>query len=199
MRFKRGALRAGLLLGALAAMLAIPGSASADGTVEVELNEFNVIPDITSVEGGEVTFNLNNTGDFPHNLRVIRTDLAPDALPATEGEADESQLDVVASSADMNGGESLTLTANLSPGNYVLICNIKAPGFDGHYGAGMYVGFQVTGDGPSAPAVGSAGLGLEEDGSGLSSTMLGVMLAGGVVALGALGFAGRSAYRRTRA
>lgn len=46
--------------------------------------------------------------------------------------------------SDLGSGKSATTTLDLSPGKYVLICNVS-----GHYEDGMYIAFEVTaGDTP---------------------------------------------------
>ncbi len=73
-------------------------------------------------------------------MRIVATDLAPDALPTDDATftVDESQLEIVASSEDLNPGEQETLTADLEAGDYVMICNIPT-----HYDAGMVTTFTV--------------------------------------------------------
>lgn len=109
-------------------------------TADVDLTEtpFSVTASPESASAGDVTFNVSNTGVIVHNFRAIKTDLAPDALPTADGQADESQLDVVASSSDLDGGGSEEVAATLETGSYVLICNIV-----GHYEAGMTTAFTV--------------------------------------------------------
>ncbi len=106
--------------------------------VDVTMTEFSVTSLVDTVPAGTVKFVVRNTGAIDHNLRVIKTDLAPDALPTDAGEADESQLDVIASTEDFGAGESRDVSADLEPGSYVLICN-----FVGHYQSGMTVAFTV--------------------------------------------------------
>ncbi len=114
---------------------------AAETSVDVSLTEFVLEPSVDSVPAGTVTFNVTSDGAIFHNLRVIATDLAPDGLPtddATFG-VDESQLDVVASSADLDPGDAEELTVDLEAGSYVLICNIPT-----HYDIGMTVAFTVN-------------------------------------------------------
>ncbi len=106
--------------------------------VDVTMAEFSVTPSVESVPAGTVTFVARNTGAIDHNFRLIKTDLAPDALPTDAGLADESQLDVIASTEDFGAGESRDVSADLEPGSYLLICN-----FVGHYESGMTVAFTV--------------------------------------------------------
>ena len=132
-----------LLLVGAAALSAQP--AVAQETVAVSLNgaPFEVLVKPSSVAAGAVDFEVINDGaGLPHNLRVIRTDLAPDALPV-DGDTnmvDESRVDVVASSQDLLQGETETVSATLPGGSYVLICNLPS-----HYLAGQYTAFSVTG------------------------------------------------------
>ena len=54
--------------------------------VTVDLSEWAVSPDTNTVRAGEVYFLANNIGpDDPHELVIIRTDLAPGALPVNRG------------------------------------------------------------------------------------------------------------------
>lgn len=116
------------------------GTSSEASTVDVGLTEFTVSPSPESTAAGSVTFNLSNDGVTPHNLRVIRTDLAADALPVDEAAfaVDEAQVDVVASSEDIDTGATGELAADLEAGSYVLICNVAS-----HYESGMAVAFTV--------------------------------------------------------
>ena len=114
--------------------------AAAETSVDVRLIEFAVELSVDSVPAGTVTFNTSSEGAIFHNVKVIATDLAPDALPIDDAlfAVDEEQVDVVASTADLDPGEQETLTVELAAGSYVLICNIP-----GHYEGGMATAFTV--------------------------------------------------------
>lgn len=114
--------------------------AASETTIDVSLREFVVEPSIDTAPAGTITFNVTSDASIFHNLKVIATDLAPDALPVDDAlfAVDEEQVDVVASTADLDPGEQETLTVELAAGSYVLICNIPT-----HYGAGMTVVFTV--------------------------------------------------------
>jgi len=101
---------------------------------------FGVTVDPASTAAGSVTFNVTNTGTIIHNLRVIKTELAPDALPLTSDSfyVDEEQVEVVGSIAEFTSGQPETLTVDLAAGGYVLICNVAT-----HYESGMYTTFTV--------------------------------------------------------
>jgi uncharacterized cupredoxin-like copper-binding protein len=108
--------------------------------VKVSLTEFTVTPDSSSVAAGPVAFDVTNIGAAPHNFRIIKTDLAPDKLPVANSQADETQVTVVAGSSAsfIAVGASDAVSANLTPGNYVLICNVPT-----HYQSGMHAAFTV--------------------------------------------------------
>lgn len=110
-------------------------------TVRVELKDFEVIPEDLSTSAGQVTFEVENTGSMAHELAVVKTDLAPDALPLDEAVVDEdaSGLEVIGRIEQFEAGQTRSGTFSLSAGNYALICNIP-----GHYGAGMTIGFAVS-------------------------------------------------------
>ena len=133
------------------ALLALPsGQAGAQQQVAVSLNDvpYEVTANPSSVAAGAVDFQVSNDGlGLPHNLLVIRTDLAPDALPMSGGQVDESQVNVVAAtSQNLVQGATETVSANLAGGNYVLICNVS-----NHYGQGMYTAFTVIGAPTATP------------------------------------------------
>jgi hypothetical protein len=107
-------------------------------TVGVALEDFSLTPDVSSAPHGEITFAAQNLGATPHELLVIRTDLAADALPVDGAEVDESGLDVVVRLSDIAPGMSVAGEVELEPGSYVLFCNVP-----GHYGLGMTAGFTL--------------------------------------------------------
>ena len=111
-------------------------------TVQVELKEFSVTANPTSAPAGEVQFVASNTGAIDHELVIIKTDLAPDALPVVDNKANEDSpgVQVVDEIEEFDPGRQETKSVNLAAGKYVLICNIV-----GHYEAGMRTAFTVTG------------------------------------------------------
>lgn len=120
------------------------------GTTEVQLSEFAVSPSPGSLSAGEITFDATNAGEFPHELVVARSDLAPDALPTAEdGGVDESQVTVIGR-IDVFDPGTMSLALDLDEGAYVLYCNIVFVAEEGadpfsHYASGMTTGFTVSG------------------------------------------------------
>ena len=125
------------------------GTAAGEGTeVDVTLKEFEVITETDSVEAGEITFNVENTGpDDIHEFVVLKTDLEPDALPTVaDGSVDEGSedIEVLGEIEDLPVGETQSLTVTLTSGSYVLICNIyDATEDEAHYAEGMSTAFTV--------------------------------------------------------
>jgi hypothetical protein len=120
------------------------------GTVAVTLQEFSVLPESDTASAGEVTFEATNEGpNDPHELVVIRTDLAPDALPTTEeGGVDEEGegIEVIGEIEEFPVGETESATFDLEAGSYVLICNIveeEDGELESHYVEGMRTAFAV--------------------------------------------------------
>ena len=148
-----GALAA-LALAAVACNAGASPSASAPAgggtTVNVTVQEFSVTPESESAPAGEVTFHVTNDGpNDVHEFVVVKTDLAPDALPtADDGSFDEDGqgVEVIDEIEEIPVGESQDLTVSLEPGAYVVLCN-RVETEDGeaesHYAKGMHAAFTV--------------------------------------------------------
>ena len=115
--------------------------------VAVTLQEWAVIPDTTTIKAGEVTFNATNAGpDDPHELVVIKTDLGLLSLPTgADGKVDEqgAGLTVIGEIAEFAVGAKASGTLTLTPGKYLLICNVLDAEGDAHYGKGMTIAVTV--------------------------------------------------------
>ncbi len=137
-----------VIAAALLAGLALPACGGGGGTVEVTLQEWSVIPAEESAPAGEVTFEVENVGpNDPHELVVVKTDLAADALPTTEGKVDEEGegIEFIGEIEEFPVGETQSQAFDLEPGNYVLFCNIveeeEGGEIESHYEMGMRTGF----------------------------------------------------------
>jgi hypothetical protein len=142
-------LRALLLLGGLLAISVLFVACGGDDddddddggtstTVDAIVREWSVEPAVSSAPAGEIAFDVDNRGPaFPHQFKVIRTDLAHDALPVVGDQVDEAAVEVVFELETFESGRfgRTTLTA----GSYVLICNLPT-----HYEQGMSAPFTVT-------------------------------------------------------
>lgn len=123
-------------------------SAASDGmaataTVAATVKDMSITLDQTTIPAGEVTFNVTNEGPSVHELIVLKTDLAPDALPLDKSGAavdeEASGVTPMGEVEDVPAGEMMSFTTTLEPGSYVVICNIE-----GHYSAGMHTALTVT-------------------------------------------------------
>lgn len=114
--------------------------ADADGPVQVDVivKEFTLTAAPSTVAVGDVQFNAANQGVLGHEVVVLKTDLATDALPRRPGidRVDEDGSGEVIGEiedTELGVGQSATATMNLAAGRYILLCNLE-----GHYTAGMY-------------------------------------------------------------
>jgi uncharacterized cupredoxin-like copper-binding protein len=121
------------------------GGGGGGGGIGVKLAEWSVTPDQDTAQAGEVTFDITNDGANVHEFVVFKTDLPADQLPTTEEEGatvvdEEAEgLELIDEVEDISPGASATLTVDLEPGNYVLLCNVP-----GHYARGMHATFTVS-------------------------------------------------------
>ncbi|MEA2499374.1 MAG: hypothetical protein QOH26_1779 [Actinomycetota bacterium] len=122
---------------------------AADSTVDVQLQEWAVIPDQTSAPAGEVTINIQNTGEETHEFVVVKTDLGFRDLPTVaDGSVDEEGegIEPVDEVEDIPSGETGELTVDLDSGSYVFFCNVVEEDkgeTESHYQNGMSVAFAV--------------------------------------------------------
>jgi uncharacterized cupredoxin-like copper-binding protein len=106
------------------------GAAAAD--VDITLGDMWVKSSAPTVKAGTVSFAVKNTGATMHGYAI---DKAPVKMSG-------SALDVtgfVASGKHLAAGESETISADLKPGSYELVCHVP-----GHSMAGQHIPFTVT-------------------------------------------------------
>jgi hypothetical protein len=135
---------------ALVIFLVACGDEGEGGDLEVTLSEFSVEIDEESLEEGPITFDIDNQGEREHELLIVRTDVAADELPVNDdGSVDEDAggVDVQQEIEEIESGDDTSRDYTLSPGAYVLLCNIVEE-IDGtqtsHYAEGMHTEFTVT-------------------------------------------------------
>ncbi len=133
--------------------------ASAAGAVSVAVGDskglngpMTLVAAVNTAPAGDVTFIVKNTGTIDHEMLVLKTDTPFDKIPiadsgdppvpVTSGADKIDEADNVAETGDPNlkPGDTRTFTASgLTPGHYVLVCNLAK-----HYGLGMRAAFTVT-------------------------------------------------------
>lgn len=115
------------------------GSAGGGGgaNLDVTLTEFKIDAP-TSASAGSVTFNIKNAGTIAHEFIVVKTDTSAASLPTKDSAANLDGMTLAGEQKSVDPGKSATLTVDLQPGHYVLLCNVP-----GHYPAGMHLDFEV--------------------------------------------------------
>lgn len=106
-----------------------------------------MLPASPTVRTGTVTFDVSNAGpDWNHEMVVVKTDLALGDLPTKAGGSfDEAGtgVTIIGEAENVAVGASESLTLDLAPGKYVLVCNIIED-IRFHYPLGMRTPFEVT-------------------------------------------------------
>jgi uncharacterized cupredoxin-like copper-binding protein len=128
-----------MLLGAGVAGAALPKAT----TVIVNADEYSFAPSTPRAPAGRVRFVVHNDGRMEHDLVILRTDRAPNAIPlkGKTGRTVEHGKGVKKMGAirRIRSGEIKSDTVRLPAGHYVLVCSIA-----GHYAAGMFSEFVVS-------------------------------------------------------
>jgi uncharacterized cupredoxin-like copper-binding protein len=105
------------------------GATAAD--VNVSLGDMWIKSDKPEIAAGKVSFAVKNEGATVHGLAI-----SPTPVKQSGGMLDESAL--IDKGGDLAGGDSETVTWDLKPGSYELVC-FKP----GHYAAGQKLAFTV--------------------------------------------------------
>jgi hypothetical protein len=120
-------------------------------TAKVTLEEFSITSHPGLVQSGKVTLEVDNVGSITHELVIVRA-ASVAALPRVTqsggeravGAIDEEAIpeaDKMGESGDVPARTSVTKTFDLSPGTYVLFCNIDnkvGTTVRNHFKSGMF-------------------------------------------------------------
>ena len=109
-----------------------------DVNVIVDLKEYSITLSVASVKAGVIKFGIRNNGTMVHDFDLIKTDVAFDKLPIDSGSAKAKDDGLVKQMINIAANRSTTLSADLTAGSYVILCNVA-----GHYQLGMRVAFKV--------------------------------------------------------
>jgi uncharacterized cupredoxin-like copper-binding protein len=130
-----------------AVLVAACGGGDEAQDVSVSLKEWSVTPSLAQVTDGKVKFTVTNDGTIPHEFVVIKSDLPPNGLPVSDGKVIEDEVNLVDEIEAFAAKSTESITLDLSPGKYLLICNVteQVPGqpVTSHYQNGMTVLFLV--------------------------------------------------------
>lgn len=110
-----------------------------DVNVTVDMKEYAITVSPATFKAGSIKFGIRNNGAMVHDFDLIKTDVAFDKLPLDTGSGKAKDDGLVKQMINIAANRSTTLTADLAPGNYVIVCNIP-----GHYQLGMRVAFKVS-------------------------------------------------------
>lgn len=143
-RFRFGllALSALLAVGTWVTVSSGAAFAQASTRMTVTLLEYQIISERTDVPAGEVVFDVVNSGEEVHEFVLIKSDMDIKALPpsAIKGEVDEAAIgEFIGGFEDVPTGGMKSGALTLSPGRYILLCNLT-----GHYEGGMVSTLQVN-------------------------------------------------------
>jgi uncharacterized cupredoxin-like copper-binding protein len=119
-------------------------------TANVTLQEFSITPRPSQVKAGSVKFTVHNAGTITHEMVLVRAP-SPAALPRVATPTDERavgdvneevipKVDTIGETGDVKAGRTVVKTFTLTPGAYVMFCNIDNPSSGGvlnHFSHGM--------------------------------------------------------------
>jgi hypothetical protein len=116
------------------------GANATSNDITGTLHEWAVEVDATSAAAGDVTFTVTNEGTIGHEFLVVKTDIAVGGIPLDGDHFAEPTdgIEVINEIGEFAKGTTETLTVNLTPGTYQLVCNLPD-----HYEAGMSISFKV--------------------------------------------------------
>jgi hypothetical protein len=104
--------------------------------------------DIPAVPTGKVAFTMENAGDEPHFMYVVKLNEGATLAEALEAEAagedpDRFVAEEIGGSSTVGPGQTSVLNADLTPGTYGMLCFVSAPEGAPHAALGMAEEFTV--------------------------------------------------------
>ncbi len=107
-------------------------------SVEIKMGDFYFDPQDVTATAGTVSITAPNEGQVEHELVLFKTNLDPAKLPTdSSGEVDEAKLETEATTPgeieEIAAGDTGEGEFEMTPGKYVMFCNLPA-----HYAQGMY-------------------------------------------------------------
>jgi uncharacterized cupredoxin-like copper-binding protein len=136
------------VLASIVTTAAVPAGAT---NVEVSMHDsgtasamqgMQMLADPSAIRAGTVTFHATNRSEkLVHEMLVVKVRKLDEKLPyePKRSEVPERRIRKLGEIPDLGPGKSSTLTLNLSPGFYLLLCNQP-----GHYAGGMWTALTVS-------------------------------------------------------
>ena len=127
-----------------ASPVASASTSAASRDVAVTLQQWSISPTSTTVPAGAITFSVSDAGTIPHELVVLSTDTPAAKFPIGSFEGETNRINEhtvgtnVGETGDLQPQATKSITLNLQPGHYALVCNLPA-----HYVAGQRADFTV--------------------------------------------------------
>jgi hypothetical protein len=117
-------------------------------TLKVDLYDYamKTASNPVTLPSGAITFTGVNRSNETHEIVLFKTDLAPDLLPRKDdGSVNErgDGLELIDEAEGIKAGKTKSFKATLTPGKYVLACNLIENGKK-HYMLGMFLPITVT-------------------------------------------------------
>ena len=114
------------------------GGTGGGKSLTVKMTDFKFTPSDPTVNAGTVQISAPNSGKVEHELVLLKTNRPAGSLPVKGNEVDEEGLEAkgvenAGEIEEVGPGQTKSNTFHLSPGKYVMICNVP-----GHYQQGMY-------------------------------------------------------------
>lgn len=110
--------------------------------VDMSMATMGITLDAQVIPAGDVVFQvLNDSGEFYHEMVISAVSDPASALPylAEDRRVDEDAAGIIAEQGELKPHASGVLRTTLTPGTYILYCNIS-----GHYAMGMWTLLSVT-------------------------------------------------------
>jgi uncharacterized cupredoxin-like copper-binding protein len=120
------------------------GGATGGKSLEIKMDDFFFQPKNATATAGATVIEAANVGAAEHELVLFKTNMDPAKLPTeANGGVNEEKLEQIAEEGgeipDVEAGETESGDFELTPGKYVMFCNLP-----GHYAQGMYGTLTVT-------------------------------------------------------
>ena len=104
--------------------------------------QMGISTDVSTVKAGKIDFEVfNDSKALVHEMLVIKVRDFEEALTydSKDGKIVEDKTQDIGEVSELEPGKSGSLTVNLKPGKYMLVCNMP-----GHYKSHMYTNLLVT-------------------------------------------------------